>query len=68
MEGAARLRSQVVPVRRHFQGSRLEPALLASAYEEAVPLLRRARRLSRDAAGDGARAAVGQQQLATTGG
>jgi hypothetical protein len=68
MDGLTRLRNQALPIRRCFEGSRLEPALLASAYEEAVPLLRRPRRGPRETAGDGSRAAVDQPQLATIGG
>ncbi len=69
MDGSTRLRRQVLHIERLFEGSRLEPALLASAYEQAVPLLRRPRRATRQAAGDSAKVAAQQPpQLATIGG
>jgi len=67
MDGSTRLRRQVLPIERRFEGSRLEPALLASAYEQAVPLLRRPRRAPRRAASATA-ATQPPPPLATTGG
>jgi|tagenome__1003787_1003787.scaffolds.fasta_scaffold20450668_2 hypothetical protein len=68
MDGSTRLRSQVLPIARCFEGSRLEPALLASAYEQAVPLLSRPGRVPREAARDRSRSAADQRQVATIGG
>jgi hypothetical protein len=68
MDGSTRLRRQVLPIGRCFKGSRLEVALLASAFEQAVPLLRRRGRGPRPRATDDARPAAEPEPRAITGG
>lgn len=45
MDGSIRLGNRLLLLARCFEGSRLEQALLASAYEQAAPLLMRPRPL-----------------------
>jgi hypothetical protein len=66
MDGAPRLRPQMLPIRRRFEESRLEQDLVASAYEQAVPFLRQPsvpRKII-----DSSREALDEQQLTAIGG
>jgi hypothetical protein len=65
MDGTSRLHGQFLSIGRHFEESRLERELLASAYEYAVP---RRRGTQRMAVTDPARVTVVEQPLATIGG
>jgi hypothetical protein len=67
MDGALRLHGQLVSIGRHFEESRLERDLLASAYEQAVPLIRRHTAPPKKVI-DNARVAVAEQPLAAVGG
>jgi hypothetical protein len=67
MDGVLRLHGQLVSIGRHFEESRLERDLLASAYEQAVPLIRR-RGVPLKEFIDNARVVVEEQPLAAIGG
>jgi hypothetical protein len=67
MDGALRLHGQLVSIGRHFEESRLERDLLASAYEQAVPRVRR-RGVPPKKVIDNARVAVEEHPLAAIGG
>jgi hypothetical protein len=68
MDGLVRLGNRVLLIGRCFEGSRLEQALLASAYEQAAPLLKRPRPRPPQVALDSSPATTQQRQFAAVGG
>jgi len=68
MDGSIRLGNRVRLINRCFEESRLEQALLASAYEQAVPFLKRPQPLPLQAASDSPPATTRQRRLAAVGG
>jgi hypothetical protein len=67
MDGSIRLGNRLLQLARCFEGSRVEQALLASAYEHATPLLQRPRSLA-PVALDSSPPATEQRQFAAVGG